>query len=310
MTFVQALTGYVTIGVLILVGVVCGHFGVLTTQHQRMLSKTALLVASPALMVMLMSRADLSHVFARSVYASYGAIAGSALVYTVLAFAVFRPDLAGRTIGTLLSCYSNAGNIGIPVAMYALGDATWAAPILLVQVAVMQPIGLAVLDYCKARDNGARIPLLGLLSLPLRNPLTVGCLTGLALNLLGLTVPRLIATPLDMLAGMAVPSMLLALGISLRLEPRPSRNAESAESATVIGLKCLVQPGIAYLLGRALGLPGEAVRAVTILAALPPAQNVHVIATRYGVRELFARDAVFRATMVSAVVILVLVTVL
>lgn len=306
----QALTGYFTIGFLILVGAVCGHVGVLTTQHQRMLSKVALLVASPALMVMLMSRADLSHVFARSVYASYGAIAGSALLYTVLAFTVFHRDLAGRTIATLLSCYSNAGNIGIPVALYALGDATWAAPILLIQMGFMQPIGLSVLDYCKARDNGARIPVAGLLTLPFRNPLTVGCLIGLALNLLQITVPNLIATPLDMLGGMAVPSMLVALGISLRLEPRPEHNTEILESGLVVSLKCLVQPGIAYLVGWLLGLPQDSVKAVTVLAALPPAQNVHVIATRYGVRELFARDAVFRATIVSAVVILVLVTVL
>lgn len=307
----QALTGYVTIGVIIAVGMLCAHLGVLTSQHQRMLSKIALMIASPALMTMLMSRADLTHVFASSVYASYGAILGSALIYTVLAVTVFRPASGPRTIGTLLSCYSNAGNIGLPVALYALGDATWVAPILLIQMAVLQPLALAHLDYRRARENGRPVPVAGLLLLPLRNPLTVGTLIGLTLNLLDLTVPKLLATPLDMLGGMAVPGMLLALGISLRLDPKPGRNAETPESLTVIVLKCLVQPALAYLISHVLlGLPPTTVKAVTVLAALPPAQNIHVIAMRYGVRELFARDTVFRATLTSAVVILALVTLL
>ena len=49
---------------------------------------------------------------------------------------------------------------------------------------------------------------------------------------------------------------------------------------------------------------------MTIVAALPSAQNIYVISMRYGVRELFARDTIFTATAVSALVILALVTLL
>ena len=73
----------------------------------------------------------------------------------------------------------------------------------------------------------------------------------------------------------------------------------------------MLQPLAAFLLARyAFHLPHEAVRAVTIVAALPSAQNIYVISMRYGVRELFARDTIFTATAVSALVILALVTLL
>ncbi|MGV8849836.1 MAG: AEC family transporter, partial [Propionibacteriaceae bacterium] len=154
-------------------------------------------------------------------------------------------------------------------------------------------------------------PLGKILSLPVRNPLTVGCVLGLVMNLVNLRLPALLETPMEMLGAVAVPVMLLAFGISLRLEPRPTRNAESAESYVIIAIKVLAQPLAAFLLARyALHLPAQSIRAVTVIAALPPAQNIYIFGMRYGFRELFARDVIFRATAVSAVVILVLMTVL
>ena len=307
----QALTGYATIGILIIVGVICAHVGVLTVQHQKMMSKLALLVAMPALMLTIMEKADLSRVFARSFVANAGAIIAAALVYLLLAVTIFKRPAPERTMGMLLSCYTNAGNLGLPVAVYALGDATWIAPVLLVQLAILQPAALTHLDYHRARETGGPVPVARLLTLPIRNPLTVACLGGLALNLAGLRLPALIETPMEMLGAVAVPVMLLAFGISLRLEPRPSRNAETSESYVIIAIKVLIQPLTAFLLARyALHLPAQSIRAVTVIAALPPAQNIYIFGMRYGFRELFARDVIFRATAVSAVVILVLMAVL
>ena len=72
----------------------------LTVQHQKMMSKLALLVASPALLASIMATADLSRVFARSFIANAGAIMVAALIYTVLALTVFRPTSEERTRST------------------------------------------------------------------------------------------------------------------------------------------------------------------------------------------------------------------
>ena len=61
-------------------------------------------------------------------------------------------------IGTFASAYVNAGNLGLPIAAYVLGDASLVAPMLLTQLLVLQPLGLLVLDLTTARvgDSASR----------------------------------------------------------------------------------------------------------------------------------------------------------
>ena len=67
----------------------------------------------------------------------------------------------------------------------------------------------------------------------------------------------------------------------------------------------VVQPIAAYVVGRfVLGLDPGALLAVTVLSALPTAQNVFVIATRYDRSTLLARDAIFVSTLASVPVVL------
>jgi predicted permease len=103
---------------------------------------------------------------------------------------------------------------------------------------------------------------------------------------------------------MAVPAMLLAYGVSLRLGPRPGHGTSFVEIGYITALKLLVQPATAYCVGRfALGLSDTALLAVTVLAALPTAQNIFVHATRYVRAEVVARDAIFLTTVLSVPVV-------
>ncbi len=311
----SALQGFFTIAVLIGLGWLLARIGFLTVAHRKMMSSLALYVASPALMFTTIDQADLARVFARSVVASYGAILVAAAIYLVASVHLHH-DLGGRTIGTLLACYSNAGNLGIPVAAYALGDVTWMAPILLIQMVVLQPLALGLLDAQEARRRGGRLSVAKLVTLPLRNPLTVGVLVGLVANLIHrqldwFVLPGFVAQPVEMLGGVAVPLMLLAFGISLCLDPKPARGSDRAESWGLVLIKTLAQPVVAWLLAAwVLRLDPVAVRAVTVVACLPPAQNIFIFASKYGQRMVFARDTIFRATAVSVIVILVAATVL
>ena len=45
---------------------------------------------------------------------------------------------------------------------------------------------------------------------------------------------------------MAVPAMLIAYGVSLRLGPRPGAGEPAGQIATIVTLKLLVQPLVAY----------------------------------------------------------------
>ena len=101
--------------------------------------------------------------------------------------------------------------------------------------------------------------------------------------------------------------MLLAFGVSLRLGPRPGAGEPPVQIATIVGLKLVLQPVIAYLVGRYLvGLDGVDLFAVTVIAALPTAQNVFTHAVRYDKGVILARDAIFISTLGSVPVLIVI----
>jgi malonate transporter len=291
------LEGFATIGTIIALGFLLAHFKVLEEDSQLLLSRLSFFVASPALMVTVLGNADVANVFSKNLAASAGAVAVTGAIYIALARLLWRKTAGDTVIGTLCSAYVNAGNLGIPIASYVLGDASLVAPILLLQLLVLQPLALAGLDHA-ASQRGLSIR--GTVTSALSNPLTVGSLIGLALSVTHAELPSAIHEPLVLVGGMAVPAMLIAYGISLRLGPLPGTGASIAEIASITALKVVVQPVAAYVLARfALGLDGTALFAVTVLAALPTAQNIFVHANRYGRSVVVARDSIFLTTVLS-----------
>lgn len=70
--------------------------------------------------------------------------------------------------------------------------------------------------------------------------------------------------------------------------------------------KLVVQPGIALLVGHLLGLRGAGLMAVTVMAALPTAQNAFIASTRAHAGEEVAQGAVLVTTFASLPVVLVI----
>ena len=300
-------TGFATIAVVIGVGAVLAHLRVVDLGAQQVLSRIAFYVASPALMVITLSRADVHQVLSANLAASIAGVVVAAGIYVVLARWVWHRSLGDTTIGALSAAYVNAGNLGIPVASYVLGDAAFVAPTLLLQLLVLQPLALGFLD---ADAHGRTASPWQLAMGPFKNPLTVGSLIGLLLSLTGWTLPSYAADPLRLLGNMAVPCMLLAYGIALRLGPGLGKAGSRAELASTSVLKMLVQPLVAYLVASlVLGVDGHALLAIVVTSALPTAQNVFVHATRYQRATVLARDTIL-ITTVGAVPVILLVAAL
>jgi malonate transporter and related proteins len=298
------LEGFLTIGSVIGLGALLAHLGVLDDGARVLLSRLSFFVASPALMVTVLGHADVRDVLSGNLAASAAGVLVPALLYVAAARTVWHRDLADTVIGTLCSAYVNAGNLGLPIAAYVLGDAALVAPTLLMQLLVLQPMALAVLDHA---TSDKRFSVGRALARPLRNPLTVGSILGVLLSVTGVALPGGVRDPLELVGGMAVPSMLIAYGISLRLGPRPGHGTSLVEIGFLSGLKLVVQPVTAYLVARfLLHLDAPGLLAVTVLAALPTAQNIFVHATRYGRGEVVARDTIFVTTILSVPVLVVI----
>jgi predicted permease len=302
------LHGFAVIALVIALGALLAHGRVLDSRSQEMLSKLTFYVGSPALLIGVLSSADVKTLFSTNLVASVSGVAVTAIAQVVVARYVFHRPAGDVAIGAFCSSYVNAGNLGLPIAAYALGDVSAIAPMLLVQLLVLQPAGLAVLDVvtarAKRRMSRAQVVRTALLR-PVRNPMTIGSALGVVLSVTGWHLPSVLGDSIGMVGGLAVPCMLLAYGVSLRTGPLPGREESPAYLSVLVILKLIVQPLVAWAVGAmVIGLAGPALLAVTIIAALPTAQNVFVFAVRYGVARTLARDAIFLTTILSIPAIL------
>ena len=299
--------GFATIAVVIAVGALVAHLGVVDLGAQQVLSRIAFFVASPALLLTTVAEADVHDVLSRSLVATVAGVAVVVLVYWGVASWRWRRGRGDRVIGALASSYVNAGNLGLPVAAYVLGDAALVAPTLLLQLLLLQPLALALLDA----DVRGRRPRVGdFLLRPFTNPLTIGTLLGLLLSITGWRLPTVVADPVELIGAMAVPGMLLAYGIALRLGPGFGGGVAAGELALTSILKLAVQPVVAYAVADlVLGLEGAALLAVVVCSSLPTAQNIFVHATRYDRATTLARDTIL-VTTVGAVPVIAFVVLL
>lgn len=288
------LSGFVTILVVIAAGAALAHVGVLDLRSQRTLGEIAFFVASPALMLLTISEVEL-RAAAANLVASTLSLAACFVAYVVIARLRWRPDTGSLLIGALSSSYVNAGNLGIAIAAYVVGDLTVVVPTLLVQMLVVQPVALVVLDRHTGRGDGPGRALRRLAT----NPLTLAALAGLVLAVTGWDLPTLVSSPLEMLAGAAIPLMLMSYGAALRLSPPVGRAGHNAEVVVATVLKLAVMPLVAWAVAVALGLDGQVLLGVVITAALPTAQNIFLHATRYRVGEDVARETILVTTVAS-----------
>ena len=294
------LTGFAVIAVVIAVGYAIGRRGYLGDQGREVLTKLAFHVASPALLFTTLAQTDLSVIFSSRLLVTALSTAAAAGVF--VAVGVVRRWGVGRiTIGALCSSYVNSGNLGIPIAVYVLGDASLVAPVLLFQLVGVTPIALTVLDLS---GGGGKGPLWRRLLTPLRNPIAVGSLAGVAVSATGLRVPAPVLDPLTLIGGMSVPAVLLAFGISLCGSTMPGRGPERQLVLLSVVLKSVGQPAAAWALASGVfGLHGAQLLDVVVTSALPAAQNLYTYASTYGVGERLARDSILVSTVVSVPVL-------
>ena len=295
------LIGFVTILVVIGCGAALAHRGVLDHRSQRTLGEIAFFVASPALMITVISDVEMAHA-ATNLAASAASLGTCFVAYAAWARWRWRLETGEVLIGSLASSYVNAGNLGIAVAAYVVGDTTVVVPTLLVQMLVVQPAALIVLDRLTGRGEGVLSALRRLVT----NPLTLAAAIGVVLAVTGWELPRIVASPIELLAGLAIPAMLLSYGAALRLSPQPGRAGHNGEVLAATVLKLAVMPVVAWSVGTALGLEGQVLLGVVITSALPTAQNIFLHATRYRTGEDVARETILVTTLCSLPVALLI----
>lgn len=294
------LTALGTMGLVVALGWFLARRRVLGDRAAPVLARVVFAVATPALLLTTVAHADLHLLLSRTAVVTWASTAAVALVAVVVLRAAWHRSAADVTVGTLASSYVNAGNLGLPLAVYLLDDAVAVVPTLLFQLLVLAPVAFAVLD-ARAGPLQARAVLRRTLS----NPIIVGTLVGLLLAALPWDLPEVVYEPFRLVGAAAAPLALLTFGMSLAVPRTVDTTAPRRDLALAVGLRTLVHPMLAWGLGTALGLPAHALLAVVAMAALPTAQNVLVYAMQYRHGEALARDAGLVTTILCVPVLLV-----
>jgi len=299
---VGVLIGFAIIVAVIGAGYLIGRFDLLGPDAGRVLARLAFFVLSPALLFTVLAEADVGRLFSEVLPISATVAVANIVVFAVVSLAIWRRPVPDTVIGSLASGYVNANNIGLPVSVYVLGDASSSAPVILLQLIVLAPIALTILDLTTSGNVSVRRILLQ----PVRNPLIIGSALGLLVAVSGIKLPAAVLAPFELVGAAAVPVVLLGFGMSLHgSRPlAPGTRRQDVVLATI--LKLAVMPVAAWALGHFVwGLEGHALFAVTVLAALPTAQNVFNYAQRYGRAVIMARDTVLITTALSIVVLVI-----
>jgi malonate transporter len=263
-----------------------------------------LYVALPALFFQLLAKTPIEQL------AAWGYIFGAVLA-TFLVFAamfvgsVVRSggEIAESTIKGLAAAYGNIGYMGPGIALLAFGDEA-AVPVALIfcfeniMHFTLAPLLMAV--------SGGEHPTIGRLVLGVvkkivLHPFIIATALGVLAAALHVAPPMPIERLLDYLARAAAPCALFAMGVTLAL--RPLRRMP-VEIAPITALKLVVHPALCYLLLSLVGdYPPVWVYSAVLLAALPTATNVFVIAQQYGVWIERASASILVTTCVSVLTV-------
>jgi len=193
----------------------------------------------------------------------------------------FKRTLADGAIFGMGACFSNTVLIGIPILFTAYGPEATVPTLLIIafhgpflmslttgMIQAGKSEGVSVVDQAKA--IGFEL---------IRNPIVLGIILGLGMNVAGLAIPGPLDRMFEMVGSAAVPCSLFALGASLALYPL---FGDVPPALILSGLKLLVHPVLVWILAVPVsGLEGIWVPVAVTMAAMPSGINVYLFGARY-----------------------------
>jgi predicted permease len=202
-----------------------------------------------------------------------------------------RHDARFRASFALGATTPNSGNMGLPVAQLAFGDAGLQLAIVnfVAGATLANTAGIVVASMAGGSRSAA-------LRAPLRAPYIYATLAGLAVNALDVRLPIAISAPAESLAVAAVPCMLVVLGLQLQTA---GRREDVGDTVAANAMRLLIAPAAAWVVASALGLEGVERATLVVLAAMPTAVIATILATEYGARPAFVTRVVVTSTLAS-----------
>lgn len=213
------------------------------------------------------------------------------------------PGLTRRSYSASVGIW-NSGNMGLPIALFAFGQAGFerATVLFLASFVGMYAVGPAV--YSLGRGGMSAVDAARDI---LRLPAIWATVLGVTLRLLHVPLPEGVTRGVTLLSQATLPMVLLALGLHLGAAGRPRLDARlwAASAARLVG-----GPLIALGVGRALGLDAQNLAVLVLSASMPTAVNALLIAREYDADVETVAGVATLSTLLSVLTIAAVVTLL
>jgi len=203
-----------------------------------------------------------------------------------LYFLVFRFHSRGFALPAL---FMNAGNMGLPLALFAFGQAGMQRATLLFVICTFLQFSLGIF-ILQGRGNWQEV---------FRLPLIYASIAGLGANLFQLSIPALLFQPLAMLGQAIIPLMLVSLGYRLY-------NVASLQWGHALGgalVRIIGGFAAASLAVMLIGAEGVNRQVLLLYGCLPAAVVNFVLTEKYRQDPELAASIVVLSTFISVVTI-------
>lgn len=288
---------------LVFLGFVSGKIARLPIEGLAWLNFFVIYIALPAIFFRLLSNTPVAE-FAN--FRFILATTGTTFLIFAGSFAIAmlrsRGNVGESAIQGFAGAYGNIGYMGPPLALAAFGAGAGVPVALVFCFDNSLHFTMAPLLMAFHRHSGARPAALALqiATRILTHPFILATLAGVAGAFFEIRLPAAPDRLLEILAGAAAPCALFAMGVTAALRPL---KRVPPELAYLLPIKLALHP-VLLLMFVAMVAPNTPVmwlEAAMLLAALPAATNVFVIAQQYGIWQERASSAVVISTAISVV---------
>ena len=285
---------------LIFLGVIVARLRPMPIEALGWMNTFIIYVALPALFFQLLSQTPVEQLtqwryVMGSVLATYIAFA------LMFAFSTFttRGDIATSMIKGLAAAYGNIGYMGPGLALLAFGEKAAVPVAIIFCFENIMHFAIAPL-FMALNGNDDRPPATVALSVVQKialHPFIIATAIGVGAALIGFKPPAAINSMIEILARAAAPCALFAMGVTLAM--RPVKRVP-VELGYIVPVKLVLHPALCYVMMQAFG-PFDPVwvASAVLLASLPTATNVFVIAQQYHVWVERASATILITTMIS-----------
>ncbi len=212
---------------------------------------------------------------------------------------LLKSNIATATMQAVAGSYSNIGYMGPALTVPAFGEAAIVPTALVLcfdntLIFVLAPILMA---FGSSAQNENLI--LTILRRVLLHPFILATIAGVTAAILQPPIPLALDNTLESLKQSAAPCALFAMGVVIAHQ---KADFNSPDVSLLLVIKMVVHPLLIYIVLTWVGIEDQVwLQTAVLMAALPPALNVFVLAQHYGVYVNRASSIVLIGTFVSAV---------